>query len=337
MMRSLSRLLPALLLGAGALCAGSLAALAGDKIAFSWSSEKTLTMPAVAHPDDAEDLSFGHSSVEPVTDMDYVIPETATVNVVPFNRGKRQDAGNGKSTSLFGNRRQDGSLESADERGQDDSDDPDSATNQYKSSYSMEKGWDADSSQRLEDLGLGYGTAGSRQDPSDIYLRRDRQNDPQSGRNSGKDWPGQTDGASSKGFGSQKQSVTDILRQQSRYNSQLDLFKQSQSQGLDSPETYGQPATSSLQSIAPRDADKYEDNLFSPGNPFSIQENSSRQGQGVQDALPDVRAWETPASRDPVPQQVYKPVYVPPSQGQPPVDSHPARLALPKIPGAINN
>jgi hypothetical protein len=333
MTRCPSKLFLAVVLGAGALCLGSIAALAGDKIAFSWSSEKSLAMPAVVHPDDhADDLAFGHSSMDPVLDLDFV-PQTATVSILPRAHSKKQNGLDGKSDSLMGDRQTDDPWRSADEQGDDNSDDAsNSSTNQLK--YSLQKGWNS-SSQKADDLDLGYGKDGSAQDSSDIDSRRDRQTDTVLGKNGEKGLPGQMDGSSSRSFGSPRQSVMEILRGQSQYSEELEMYKHNL--GSDQPESYGALDQSPLSSTSPlRDADRPSESQFSPVNTYSPEETSTRQALGLQVPPPETHAWQTPPSSDPGSQYNPAPAYVPPPPVQSTSQSHPAVLKWPGMPGAIN-
>jgi hypothetical protein len=125
-----------------------------------------------------------------------------------------------------------------------------------------------------------------------------------------------------------------MMRRESRYGSAADLFKQ-QNQGFDTSQILEEKVTTPPSSLAAREADRNEEGQFSAGNPYSIQPGSSRLGQASQEILPGERAWQTPGSRDPLLQEPVKPAYTPPPPVQRPVDSHPARLAWPKMPGSL--
>jgi hypothetical protein len=303
----------AVLLGAGVSGARPPAAVAGDKIEFSWSSEKTLTTPAVERPQDEDvKLSLGRSSMDPVAEMGYFPPQPAMI-ILPSKFKNRLDG--------LG-----GGLENADGRQGDELDSADSATNQI----SPQKNWDFGSTRESE-LGLGYREDGSGQDSADPYARRDRLNDPQSGKIGQKDWTGRADSSYSKAFGSQKASLFDLIRQtQLRFSPQYDSSKFAPASG--EADSYVMPSMPTTDPGAVTKTDLQP----SPGGDYSLDGRSSRQPEAdLRGPMPDLRALDAPSARDPLYQQNSKPQYVPPSQGRGSSVSHDAVLRFPKKPGSI--
>lgn len=308
-----SRLFLAVLLGAGAWCGRPAAALAGDTIEYSWSSEKTLTTPAVEHPQDEDvRLSFGRSSTEPVAELGYFPPQP-TMIIVPSKFKSRLDGLGGGSGSAEG--RQDDELNSSD-----------SATNQI----SPQKNWDL-SSTRESEMGLEYRADGAGQDSADPYARRDRLTGPQSGKIGEKDWTGRADSPYSKNFGSQKPSLFDLIRQtQLRFSPQYDSSKLAPAPG--EADSYVMPSMPAMDPGAATRTDLQP----SPGGDYSLDGRSPRQPESdLRGPMPDLRALDAQSTRDPISQQNSKPQYVPPSQGRGPTVSHDAVLRFPKRPGSI--
>jgi hypothetical protein len=292
-------------------------------------------MPAVVQPDQNDDLSFVHSSVAPVMDIDFAFPEP-TVTVSPLSRNKRQNALGAKSSTLFGNRQQDGSATSADGREGENLDSADASTNQSAHSYSLDKGWDVNSSEQQDALGLGHGQASARQDAADTsgFGRHDRLDGSLTGKSGGNNWPGQTtESALSRGLASQRQSVSEIIRESSRFSSQPDFYRPSQS--FEAPENYGPGATSQTSGLGAREPDSSEPSHLPPVSSY-FSEGNSRSATRLQDAMPEMRAWEAPASREPVFRQESRPDYAPPPPPPAPAD-HKARLDWPKLPGSLGN
>jgi hypothetical protein len=321
MSRCSFRLLLAVVLGAGAPLGLATATLAGDKIEFSWSSERTLAAPAVEHPQDDPDLPFARSSTEPVVDLGYPMPETVTV--VPNKLNNRLNGRNGGSDTIFGNRQQDGSLDNADGRQDDYGNSSDAGTNLSRG----QKSWDFGSAHGSDDRSLGYGAAGL--DPTDPYARRDPIGDSHSGRNGENSWTGRPESSFSKALGYQKTSVFDLIRQreQSRFSPQIDSYTPDAASG----DAYGGAAP-----LAQPGAEIKTDIRTAPGGDYSLDSRSSGgPNADSRGPIPDARAWDTPLNRDPLYQPGTQPRYVPPAQAQSQAQSHPSRLSFPKRPGSI--
>ncbi|MGD1085037.1 MAG: hypothetical protein ABSA47_09850 [Verrucomicrobiota bacterium] len=326
MTRCFSRLLLAALLGAGLVGARPLAALAGDKIEYSWSSEKTLAMPAVEHPEENPvDLSFGRSSVGPVVDFGFPAPPPVTI--VPFKNGNRLEGRNGNSDSIFGNPLAEGILGNADGRRDEDWNSSSAGTNLN----SRQKSWDLGSAFGADDRNLGYGEAGSRGDSADPYARRDRLNNSASGRYGEMDWTGRADSTYSRALGNQKTSVFDLFFQkQPRFSPETDFYNSAGASGDGG--AYGEPAMPAVDA----GAGNREDLHSSPGGDSTADARSSvRPEGGDRNPIPYERAWDRQSNPDPVSQQNAKPQYVPPSTGQSPAQQHPSRLSFPKGPGSV--
>jgi len=316
----------ALLLGAGVLGARPQAALAGDKIEFSWSSEKALAMPAVVHPDENPvDLSFGRSSVGPVVDF-ADLPAPPPVTFVPFKSGSRLDGRNGSFDSFFGIRQGDGSLGNADGRTEDGWNSSNPGTNLN----SVQRSRDFSSAYGADDRDLGYGQASSRLDSADPYARRDRLNDPASVRSGEKDWTGRADSTYSKVLGYQRTSVFDFLGQKQARFSPTDFYNPAGASG--DMGAYGEPSAPAVDPGAGNRADLHS----SPGgDDLADQRSSSRSEAGDRNPIPYERAWDTQSTHDPISQQNPKPQNVPLSQGQAAAQQHPPRLSFPMRPGSV--
>lgn len=74
---------------------------AGDKIQFSWSSQKGLTTPEVPQPEPADVISLSHSSLAPLVNMTYTPPETANENSADAYRAQQRSSPGARNRSAL--------------------------------------------------------------------------------------------------------------------------------------------------------------------------------------------------------------------------------------------
>jgi hypothetical protein len=334
MTRSPSKLFLALAVGAGAFSLGTCAALAGDKIAFSWSSsEKTSAIPVIVKPDDhADELALNHSSMAPVADLDFA-PQSTTITILPRNRTKSKNGLDSKSDSFRDDRRMEDPWANADDQAGDNSDaSNDSATNQLR--IGMPKDWTR-TSQRSDDLGLGYGADDSGNSSSDAYLR-DQKADETMSKNLEKQKSLTVELESSRGLGPTRESVMDILRGQSQYSTEVELYRHGQSSDL--PQSYGPADQTPMSSTSPLRADyRSSESMFSQGSSY-VPDSYTHQSFGSQSPATAYNPWEAPSSANPGSQYNPTPAYVPPPPVQTYQPAHPAAgigLPTPRNPNSF--